>query len=208
MAQKKETAEQQLLKMLEASAGPAAVAPKVEKKAKGKQSVLSLIRIGNKVLIAVIVGVAFFLVGEVLAGMSLVGKNVRFSVNSSSVRGAKGSENFLPMIEGLSFYLSGVKRRNLFQPYDEERKKIAVDVSGENRRIAQATSHLRLVGVSWLDTVATASVMLEDIDKKETYFLQKGEKIGDIFVKTIYADSVELGYENEEILIKYDQSQM
>ena len=89
-------------------------------------------------------------------------------------------------------------------------EKSTVNVSKENRRVAQETKNLRLVGISWLDTVETASVMIEDTEKEVTYFLKEGEKIGnsDIVIKTIYAESTKLGYEDEEIIITYDETKM
>ncbi len=204
---KAETAEQKLLKMIEASAGPGASGVKVEKKPEKKFNIISFIKIGNKVLMGGVILAGVLLVNEVRSGMMLLGREARFSGIRRIVNQPEGTEKFFPVIEGLSFYLSGVKRRNIFQPFEAAIKNV-VEVSAKNRRIAQKTANLHLVGVSWLDSVETASVMIEDTEKKITYFLQQGEKIEDIIVKTIYADSVELGYENEEIIIQYDKSQM
>ena len=205
---KNETAEQKLLKMIEASAGPGASGVKVEKKVQKKIDVAMFLKTGNRVLIGVILIVAILLFNEVRTGMMLLDKGVHFSGVNKIVSQSDADENFFPVVEGLSFYLFGVKRRNLFQPFQPAIKNI-VDVSEKNQRIAQKTANLRLVGVSWLDSVETASVMIENVDKKTTYFLQKGEKIeGGITIKTIYADSVKLGYENEEIIIRYDKSQL
>jgi len=202
---KTETAEQKLLKMIEASAAPEV--SKVEEKPEKKIDFLSFIKIGNRILMGGVILAGFLLVNEVRAGIMLLGREVRFSGVRKVVGQGQNSEIFFPVPEDLSFYLFGVKRRNLFYPFEEVVKNI-VDVSDQNRRIAQKTENLRLVGVSWLDSVETASVMIEDTDKKITHFLQEGEKVGEIIVKTIYADSVELGYENEEIIIQYDKSQM
>ncbi len=205
---KKETAEQKLLKMIEASAGSGGGGVKVEKKVQKKIDVVAFLKISNRVLVGVIFITAIFLFNEVRSGMMLLNKGVHFSGVSQVANQSTSDENFFPKVESLSFYLFGAKRRNLFQPFEPTIKNV-VDVSKKNQRIAQKTANLRLVGVSWLDSVDTASVMIEDVDKKTTYFLQKGEKIeGGITIKTIYADSVKLGYENEEIIIRYDKSQL
>ena len=118
-------------------------------------------------------------------------------------------ESLIPKVQAVSYYASEVKRRNIFQPY-EEKTTTGVVTTGisKDSPIVRKTKNLRLVGISWLDTVESASAMIEDTEKNMTYFLKKGEKMGDIIVKTIYADSVALGYENEEIIIKYDKSKM
>jgi len=202
MVKKKETAEQKLLKMIEAGG-----ASTTEKKSSKKVNVLSLVKVINKFFVIGIVAAVLLLVYEVQFGLALVNKNVSFdSPRSASSRTVEVS-NLIPTIQRISFYLSNVKRRNFFKPY-EAIVKNSPDASENNRLIARATADLKLVGVSWMDAVATASIMVEDKGKDVTYFLKKGEKIGNIVVKTIYADSAVLGYENEEIIIRYDKSQM
>ncbi len=205
-AKKQETAEQKLLKMIEASAGAAAQAPKTEVKVKKKQTFLSVLKTGNKVLFGLVLLTAWFCAREIFSGIKFMNQKVSFNVAETDRDGEVGTKE-IPVARDLPYYLAGVKRRDFFRPYEEAGKSRVV-ASKKNRRIAEKTASLRLVGVSWLDSVETASVMIEDTEKKQTYFLQKGDKIGDIFVKTIYADSVKLGYKNEEILIQYDKSRM
>lgn len=208
-AKTKESAEAKLLKMIEAtSGGNAPDAVKTGKKVAKKKSVLTLIKNINRVLLIVFVVAVAFFVNEVRAGIVLMNQSVKISVNENSTKHAGEQSNFIPPIQRLSFYLASIKERNIFEPWVEPEVKNVVVVSEENRKIARKTSHLRLVGVSWLDSIESASVMIEDVNKQVTHFLKAGEKVDDIQVKTIYADSVELGYENEEIIIRYDKSQM
>ncbi len=208
MANKKETAEQKLLKMIETNVGPEVSTAKVEQKVVTKQGFLIALKTLNKFLIVGVVVAFLYLANEIRVGVSLLGKDVHFTVDQRTSKQMPGVENLIPTVQSLAFYLTGVNQRNIFQPIDTDKTKIVVENTGDNKRITQQTRNFKLVGISWLNSVDSASVMIEDTDKKMTYFLKKGEKIGDVVVKTIYADSAVLGYENEETIIRYDKSQM
>jgi hypothetical protein len=206
MASNQQTAEQKLLKMIE-SAGATEVKTKTEQKVLKKQSLLSTLKSLNKILSIGVIISGVYLVYEVYHGIQILNQDIKFTVDSKASKKVFGLETAIPTFQNVSFYLSSISRRNIFQPIDTERAK-TVDSSDRNSKLAQNIQNLKLVGISWLDTADSASVMIEDTDKKVTYFLQKGEKIGDITVKTIYADSAVLGYGNEEITIRYDKPQM
>lgn len=210
MMAKKETAEQKLLKMIEASAGPGASgSSKAQQAAKKKQNLLSLVKFSNKALMVGVVISAIWLVNEIFAGATLLGRDVKLSAIKGSITKILGDKDLIPLGQNISYYLASINRRNIFVPYEDLQPKSGeIEVSDKNREIVNQTEKFRLVGVSWLDKVDTASVMIEDAEKKVTYFLKVGEKVGDIVVKTIYADSAVLGYKNEEIVIRYDKSQM
>ena len=207
MANKKETAEQKLLKMIEAAGTGGPELAKLQTKTAKKQNVLTVVRASNRLLLVGVIVCALLLANEVMQGMNLLGRSVRFSVDQGMVKRAINTQGLIPTIQKISFYLAGPKRRNIFEPYE---KKVApnTEMSEKNRLIAQKTSHLRLVGIAWLDRIDTASAMIEDTQKNITYFLRQGEQVDDINIKTIYADGVALGYENEEIIIRYDKPQM
>lgn len=203
---KKESAEQKLLKMMEASSGEGSGASKAKQKVDKKQDLLTAIKTFNKFLILAILGIAVLVGLEVKAGMDLLGKDINITATSGSNSGASQS-GLLPMAQKLPYYLAGAGRRNIFEPY-EPGAMLAESRQSDQMNITRKTQSLKLVGISWLDRVDTASAMIEDTDKQVTYFLQKGEEIGNIKVKTIYADSVELGYENEEMILRYEKPQL
>ncbi len=207
---KKETAEQKLLKMIEASAGPATVAVKTEQKVVKKQHAIVWIKASNNLLIIAIVLCSFLLAREMKAGMDRMNKGFQFSGGRKSAKSLPGAESLVPTLQRLSYYLTGVKKRNIFQPVEKEEVSDLVQDPGGAQLFEQKVRQLKLVGISWLDNVDSASVIVEDTEKKETHFFKKGDKIKNsgIIIKTIYADSVALGYENEEIILRYDNSKM
>lgn len=206
MAQK-ETAEQKLLKMIEASSGGAVTGAKTQQKVAKKQNILTIIKTSNLVLLFVGIGSVLLVLNEINSGTRRLGGRVQFSVEGGAVKRVMNPESLVPAVQRLSFYLTGVNRRNIFLPFEEVAAKTGSE-NGKNLKASEEIKKLKLVGVSWLDSVDSASIMIEDTEKQTTYFLKKGEKLGDIIVKTIYADSALLGYDNEEIILKYDKSQM
>jgi len=203
---KKETAEQKLLKMIEASSSDGSASSKTRQKVSKKQDLLTILKTVNKFMLVGVIIVGVMVALEVKSGMDLMGQGINITSGSKKVfSGPKNS--LLPTTQNLPYYMAGVNRRNIFQPYEAE----AVTVNSQSQdqmNISLQTQNLKLVGISWLDHVDTASALIEDTDKQITYFLKKGQKIGDIEVTTIYADSVELGFENEEMILKYEKPQM
>jgi hypothetical protein len=202
---KKPTAEQKLLQMIEATQGGAAVVGKSSQKVAQKQNVLTLLKTLNTLLVLGVIGTLVFLFNEIADGAKLASQKIDIKAPKEAIERASDAQ---PEVASLSNYMDVMKRRNIFMPYEEKTTAVAVSPDQSTSRIHQKAAKLHLVGISWLDSADTASVMIEDTEKQETYFLQKGEKMGDIVIKTIYADSALLGYENEEMIIKYDKPQM
>lgn len=203
---KKETAEQKLLKMIEASSSDGSAASKARQKVSKKQDLLTVLKTINKLLLLGVVIVGVLVALEVKSGVDLVGQDI--DVSGGFQKSAPDSKStLLPTVQNLPYYLAGVNRRNIFQPYAAESTTVKSQIE-DQLNIVRQTKALKLVGISWLDHVDTASAMIEDTDKQITYFLKKGEKIGNVEVNTIYADSVKLGFEDEEMILKYEKPQM
>jgi len=191
----KESAEEKLLKMMQKSASSVAVksiapAP-VKKKFKFSFSISAL----NVILFLGIL-VCFVALGfEISSGYSLLHQAVEFPPESRT--GVSLSDIALPSTQSADYYLQKINERNIFKPYvPPAAAKAAI------QGLVQLMSKYKLVGISWLDLPETASVMIEDTQKNETYFLKQGEQLEGVTVKTIYTDRAVFSHENEEMTIK------
>lgn len=196
----KETAEQKLLKILEASgklpAAPAAAASAPKAAAKpGFKFKFSVQMLNGILLIGVVVCLAILGL-EIQSGNKLLSKQVDFDLNTMGIRTGDIAE-FKP--KDISYYAQKIGTRNIFKPYEKEQLD---KVSAAKPNLTQKLSKYKLVGVAWLDLPESASVMVEDTTNGMTYFLREGEKLDDVTIKTIYTDRAVFGYENEEITIK------
>lgn len=107
----------------------------------------------------------------------------------------------ISLLKVASFYLEQVRQRNIF-----EMGKAKV-IEGEEKTVIKRPSdesfdesqYLRLVGISWSDD---PDVMIEDTNALRTYFVKRGESIGEFKVEAIFKDKVVLSRDGEEIELK------
>lgn len=194
----KETAEQKLLKILEASgkAPSSTGGASVKVKAPQRQFAFSVQMLNGILVLAIVVCLAV-LGYEINSGNQLLHKQVDFDL---SAVGASSGDVELPKPHDISYYAQKIGTRNIFKPYEKEQSDKVSVASKPN--LTKKLSKYKLVGVAWLDLPESASVMVEDTTTGMTYFIREGEKLDDVTIKTIYTDRAVFGYENEEITIK------
>ncbi len=188
----KETAEEKLLKML----GKTPDLSAVKSKFKPNFNFAFSIRTVNQVLLF---GIIVCLVGlflEIRSGVGLLHETPDFAGDIK--KSAVASDVALPSGQAAAYYLDQIHSRNIFKPYEA---KSSGKISGQDS-LAKRMGKYKLVGIAWLDLPETASVMIEDTEKHETYFLKTTEQLEGVTVKTIYTDRAVFSYENEEIIIK------
>lgn len=239
----KETAEQKLLRLIEAtddaqgapeSGAPAASAPAAEAPQSGAdvaQAALNSVRGGgmvsfslpspgrilasfkrlelfskppaeyslkdiNKILVIFIVVIGLFFTKSMISGMQTAGQDFDFSQGKE----LSGAASSLPSFRQLGDYVQVISRRNIFQPYE---KKVMAEAEEpvENQQIKDKFQALRLVGISWLDSPDTATVMVEDQTTSITHFLREGETLQGVKVERIYADRVKFSMGEETVSI-------
>lgn len=154
----------------------------------------------NKLFILAIAVVCVFFVANVLGGMKLLHQKITFAIGSQT---ESFSEDFVPPLLDLAAYLENIKRRNIFRPFEKKQEAQPMTaVVSSTQKIEAILKELKLVGLSWLDTPESASVMIEDTVSGITYFYQQGDKVRELTIKAIYRDRVILTYEDEELVLK------
>ena len=103
------------------------------------------------------------------------------------------------MSKTLSYYLEKITSRNVFRVSTDTVVKTTEEKKGPSSAIVEATKDFSLVGISWSDD---PDAMIEDTKSQRTYFVKRGQLIGEIKVEAIYRDKVLLSYKGEELEIK------
>ena len=108
-----------------------------------------------------------------------------------------GTEGAISKERPFLHYLEMVQRRNIFSPIElkqDEKPEVQVE------QLQKMASNFGLVGISWdEEPMAKPMAMIEDKTEKRTYFLRKGDKIGEFNIDDIFESKVILSLEGKTI---------
>jgi len=159
----------------------------------------------NKLLALGLAVLLIFFITDISKGMRQLKQETSLSFHQDPESLPEVIENInslLPTFKDIKDYIQVVDRRNIFQPYERKMVKDETAIEEEElgiRHVSQQTKDLKLVGISWLDTPESASALVENTVSGVTYFLKRGERINDVEIKTIYAESIVVFYKGEEM---------
>lgn len=157
------------------------------------------LRQANQLLFLAIIGVAIFLIKDFSVGMKVAEQDVNIPVKPMPFDERQVAVPAPPAVEK---YVSTISYRNIFRPFEkkvEEEVKITAPV--ENQKIKDKVANFKLVGISWLNSPETATVMIEDKSTTVTHFLKTGEALQGVQIQTIYADRVEMNFQGEKLMM-------
>ncbi|MBU1061610.1 MAG: hypothetical protein KJ957_01620 [Candidatus Omnitrophica bacterium] len=157
----------------------------------------------NKFLCLLIFSLGAYFITDLYISMVNFKKmpNLKFEIQKSL------KSEILPEVSVLrkkvAYYLEKVRDRDIFnmgiKQVVEEISEVEHKPKLPTSKIMDAVQNLKLVGISWSDD---PDAMIEDTKAMRTFFVKRGQMIGDIKVQAIFKDKVILGYAGEEMELK------
>lgn len=98
-----------------------------------------------------------------------------------------------------AYYLERISGRDIFKMGPKKAPVSNEPVKVVNQEVINAAQNFKLVGISWSND---PDAMIEDTVAKKTFFVKRGQLVGEFKVQAISKDKVILLYGQEEIELK------
>lgn len=168
---------------------------KVSLKRDNKLSLLDIKMINSSLLVCIILFTVYFVFSFSLSWKQS-DKLPGLDLNPQSASALSLDTQELGLKKTVSYYMDKVASRDIFRM---GRKDPEAAKKGVSEAALEATQHLKLVGISWSNN---PDAMIEDSKAMRTFFLKRGQMIGDVKVEAIFRDRVILNYAGEDIELK------
>ena len=153
------------------------------------------VKVTNRALGFLVALLSLYFLGSLVISLVNLSKAPRLESNTPAVK----IETSFPEPTGLkkaaSYYLDKVRERDIFTM---GLKKVVIDTTPTSKSMELAST-LKLVGISWSND---PDAMIEDTKGLKTFFVKRGEMVGEARVQAIFKDKVVLSLGNEEFELK------
>jgi len=130
--------------------------------------------------------------------ISLVNLKKNFNLEFKIAKGSPLIDSkVVSSLKAASYYLEKISARDIFKM--GPKKKEEEEIKAPSSKIIGATQNLKLVGISWSND---PDAMIEDTKALKTFFVKRGQMIGEVKVQAIFKDRVVLSYEGEELELR------
>lgn len=153
------------------------------------------VKVVNRVLGFLVVPLLLYFSVNLIISLITLGRAPRLELNTAAVKIETSFPEPTGLGKAVSYYLDKVRERDIFTM---GLKKAAVDLPPSSKSL-DISSSLKLVGISWS---SDPDAMIEDTKELKTFFVKRGEMVGEAKVQAIFKDKVVLSLGKEEFELK------
>lgn len=157
------------------------------------------IKLVNKILGLFIFILAFYFISNLFSSLINLKKPSHLELKPQEGASLAGAQQASFLKKAASYYLEKVRGRDIFKMGAKKSTVAEAPSKGPSSRIIEAAQHLKLVGISWSND---PDAMIEDSKALRTFFVKRGQMIGEVKVQAIFKDKLILSYAGEEIELR------
>ncbi len=157
------------------------------------------VKLINHALTFLIFILAVYFLSTFFVSMISLRKAPRLEFKTSAANATVSPQEAMALKKVAAYYLEKVTERDIFRMGEKKTSSADAGPQPPSSKIIEATQSLKLVGISWS---SDPDAMIEDAKAGRTFFVKRGQMVGDIKVQAIFKDKVILAYAGEEIELR------
>lgn len=148
------------------------------------------IRLFNAMLLALVASLCLRLAMVINTSVAKM-RSIDFRITGD----AAGDIREKTVLKKPEFYSDKIKKRDIFKMGPSSRPENMLE-AGPSSKLVEATQNLQLVGISWSDD---PDAMVEDTKAMKTFFVKRGQSVGEAKVENITREKVILRVGQETV---------
>lgn len=157
-------------------------------------------KIANNILALCVCVLGAYFIQVIYAGTARLNKGTEFEAREIQAQAESASTEDVIAGKDAAYFLEKIRAKDIFRMGGQKALASQAAPQAETpSKLSEAAGHLKLVGISWSND---PDAMIEDTTALRTFFIKRGQTIGEFKVQAIFKDKVILSYGGEEIELR------